>query len=118
MAPLANGPCTLPALGTLIAEVIPTEGVDVVLGHSVASVIVSMAVAQLGTEAPRVVSLEGNLTAEDDGFLRGKRFLILDLDKKFTDRFRQILADAGIEIVRTAYQAPDMNAFAERWAKP
>jgi len=58
-----------------------------------------------------------NLTAEGDGFLRGKRFLILDRDSKFTDQFCEILANAGVEIVRTAYQAPDMNAIAERWVK-
>ncbi len=58
-----------------------------------------------------------NLTADDDGFLRGKRFLILDRDGKFTDHFCEILADAEIEIVRTAYQAPDMNALAERWVQ-
>ena len=55
-----------------------------------------------------------NLTAEDDGFLRGKRFLILDGDKKFTAQFRQILEDGGVAVVQTAFQAPNMNAFAER----
>ena len=58
-----------------------------------------------------------NLTTEDQGFLRGKRFLILDRDTKFTDHFCAILANAGIEIVHTAYQAPDMNTFAERWVQ-
>jgi transposase InsO family protein len=58
-----------------------------------------------------------NLTAEDDGFLRGKRFLILDGDKKFTAQFCAILEDAGVQIVRTAFQAPNMNAIAERWVK-
>ena len=38
-------------------------------------------------------------------------------DTKFTAQFCQTLADAGIEVVRTAYQAPNMNAFAERWVK-
>ena len=36
-------------------------------------------------------------------------------DVKFTDQFKRILHDAGIELVRTAYQAPNMNAIAERW---
>jgi transposase InsO family protein len=58
-----------------------------------------------------------NLTAEDDGFLRGKRFLVLDGDKKFTAQFQRILRDAGVELVRSAFQAPNMNAFAERWVK-
>jgi hypothetical protein len=58
-----------------------------------------------------------NLTDPVDGFLRKHCFLILDLDSKFTARFRSILGDAGIEVITTAYQAPDMNAFAERFVQ-
>ncbi|MCA8976121.1 MAG: integrase core domain-containing protein [Planctomycetes bacterium] len=58
-----------------------------------------------------------NLTDPVDGFLRGKRFLILDRDTKFTEQFRRIIEDAGVRLVPTAYQAPDMNAFAERWVQ-
>ena len=56
-----------------------------------------------------------NLTAGDDGFLLGMHFLILDLDSKFTAQFKRILHDAGVKVVHTAYQAPNMNAIAERW---
>ena len=56
-----------------------------------------------------------NLTDPVDGFLRDKRHLILDLDTKFTVQFRHILHNAGVTVIRTAYQAPNMNAFAERW---
>ena len=56
-----------------------------------------------------------NLTDHVDGFLRDKRYLILDADSKFTAEFRRILEDAGVVVVRTAFQAPNMNAFAERW---
>jgi transposase InsO family protein len=56
-----------------------------------------------------------NLTDHVDGFLLGKRFLILDRDGKFTTHFRAILRDAGVEVVRTSYQAPNMNSFAERF---
>ena len=28
---------------------------------------------------------------------------------------KRILADAGVTVARTAYQAPNMNAIAERW---
>ena len=55
-----------------------------------------------------------NLTDPVDGFLRDKRFLILDRDSKFTARFRRVLADAGVSVSTTAYRAPDMNTFAER----
>jgi len=56
-----------------------------------------------------------NLTDCMDGFLLGKRYLILDLDKKFTAQFKRIQKDAGVKSVTTAYQAPNMNPIAERF---
>ena len=56
-----------------------------------------------------------NLTTLDDGFLNGMRYLILDRDSKFTGQFKAILEDAGVKIVPICYQAPNMNAIAERW---
>tara|TARA_R110002072_G_scaffold264409_1_gene423099 strand:+ start:2394 stop:3461 length:1068 start_codon:yes stop_codon:yes gene_type:complete len=58
-----------------------------------------------------------NLTDHVDGFLRNKKFLILDNDSLFAKQFCSTLEHAGVQIVRTAYQAPDMNAFAERWVQ-
>ena len=56
-----------------------------------------------------------NLIDAEDGFLRAKRFLVLDNDTKFTEQFRRILGDAGVTPVATAIQAPNMNAIAERF---
>lgn len=58
-----------------------------------------------------------NLTDCADGFLLGKRFLILDRDSKFTAAFKKTLRDAGVDIVTTCFQAPNMNAFAERFVR-
>jgi len=58
-----------------------------------------------------------NLTDHVDGFLRDKKYLILDNDALFTKQFCSILGDAGCEVVRTAIQAPNMNVFAERWVQ-
>ena len=49
--------------------------------------------------------------------MRGKRFLIIDRDAIFSPRFKSILDDAGVEILLTAYQAPNMNAYAERFVR-
>jgi transposase InsO family protein len=56
-----------------------------------------------------------NLTDPVDGFLRAMRYLILDRDAKFTDQFQRILMDAGVKVVKIVYQAPNMNAIAERF---
>ena len=66
-------------------------------------------------DAAFVAQVAHNLTDPIDGFLRQKRLLIVDRDAKFTSQFAHILADAGVRVVRTAFQAPDMNAIAERW---
>jgi transposase InsO family protein len=58
-----------------------------------------------------------NLTDSEDGFLIRKHFLITDRDGKFSPRFRSILDGYGVEILSTAYPAPNMNAYAERFVK-
>ncbi|MSR47410.1 MAG: transposase [Planctomycetes bacterium] len=58
-----------------------------------------------------------NLTDCVDGFLRKKRFLILDRDGRFSDAFRGVLKDHGIEMVLCPARAPNCNAFAERFVR-
>jgi transposase InsO family protein len=55
------------------------------------------------------------ITDAVDGFLVGHRFLICDRDAKFTARFRLMLEDAGVQLIRTPRQAPNCNAYAERF---
>jgi len=64
-----------------------------------------------------VVQVARTLTRADDGVLVGHRFLICDRDTKWSEAFRQTLAAAGIRVVRTPYQAPDSNAYAERFVR-
>ncbi|MCP5041471.1 MAG: transposase family protein [bacterium] len=64
-----------------------------------------------------ILQVARNLTDHVDGFLRDKRYLIVDNACVFTAEFERILADAGVKLVRTAIQAPDMNAIAERWVR-
>jgi transposase InsO family protein len=58
-----------------------------------------------------------NLTDCEEGFLTGKRFLIIDRDAIFSPRFKSILRGSGVEMLLTAYQAPNMNAYAERFVR-
>ncbi len=52
-----------------------------------------------------------------DGFLRGKRFLIMDRDSKYTESFRAVLAQAGVQPLILPRRAPNMNAYAERFVR-
>jgi putative transposase len=55
-----------------------------------------------------------NLTDCMDGFLKGKRYLIVDCDVLFSEKSKAMLRSSGTKIVRTSIQAPNINAFAER----
>src|SRR5450756_1771941 len=58
-----------------------------------------------------------NLTDLNDGFLRGKRYLILDRDTKYSDAFRVTITRAGTDIVRLPPRSPNLNGFAERFVR-
>jgi transposase InsO family protein len=58
-----------------------------------------------------------NLTDCEEGFLTGRRFLILDRNAIFSPRFKSIIRDSGVEVLLMAYQAPNMNAYAERFVR-
>jgi putative transposase len=57
------------------------------------------------------------LTAADEGSLSGHRVLICDRDAKWSAPVRERLGEAGICVVPTPYQAPNANAYAERFVR-
>lgn len=57
------------------------------------------------------------LTDYDDGFLKGKRFLIHDRDPLYTNDFHSILENSGIEPVKLPARSPDLNCNVERFVK-
>ncbi len=58
-----------------------------------------------------------NLTDPIDGFLAEKKFLIIDRDSKYSSAFRDLLKDAGIDVVRLPPRSPNLNAYAERFVR-
>lgn len=54
------------------------------------------------------------LTATD-GPLSAYRVLICDHDAKWSEDVCQLVEDAGVHVVRTPFQAPNANAYAERF---
>ena len=68
-----------------------------------------------GPDGAFMMQVGRNLTDPVDGFLLGKRFLILDRDKKFSVDFRDLIEDAGTDVLRLPYRSPNLNAYVERF---
>lgn len=51
------------------------------------------------------------------GRLKGMRYVIHDRDTKYSLRFRIVMEDGGIQPIKTPYQAPNANAYAERFVR-
>jgi hypothetical protein len=45
------------------------------------------------------------------------RFPIHDNEGKFTDSFDAVFESVDMDVILTPYQAPNANAFAERWIR-
>jgi len=56
-----------------------------------------------------------NVTDAEVGFLRSKRYLLMDRDGKFSEMFRETLQAAGVKPVRLPPRSPKMNANIERF---
>ena len=56
-----------------------------------------------------------NLTDPFAGFLRDKKYVLMDRDSNFSSAFRKVLKDAGVEPVRLPARSPDLNAHLERF---
>ena len=62
-----------------------------------------------------MIQVARGLTDAFDGFLLGKRHLILDRDSKYTNEFRKLLHGSGTNVVQLPARSPDLNAYAERF---
>ena len=57
------------------------------------------------------------LTNFEDGFLNGKRYLLMDRDGKFCPAFRDFLTHEGTQPLRLPPRSPDLNAYVERFMR-
>ena len=64
---------------------------------------------------PWMKQIARNLTDAEDGFLNGKRYLIMDRDGEFCPAFREILKSEGVEPVLLPPKSPNLNAHLERF---
>ncbi len=58
-----------------------------------------------------------NLSDSVEGFLRNRRYLIVDRDPLYSRAFRNVLKEAGVNLVRLPSRSPNLNAFAERFVR-
>jgi transposase InsO family protein len=57
------------------------------------------------------------LTEADEGILVGHRVLLCDRDRKWSREVRRLLSEGGVQVVQTPFQAPNANAYAERFVR-
>ena len=67
-APALDGETTLQTLADYVNETAVKREATTIIAHSVASIIASLAASAEGSTLERIISLEGNLTAEDAYF--------------------------------------------------
>jgi hypothetical protein len=56
-------------------------------------------------------------THEEAGFLREKKYLLMDRDTKFSEAFRFILEQTGVKAVRLPPRSPNLNPNLERFMR-
>ena len=56
-----------------------------------------------------------SLIDDFDGFLKGKRYLILDRDAIFNGKFKAIIENTGVEVLTLPPRSPDLNSYCERF---
>ena len=66
---------------------------------------------------PWMKQIARNLTDVEDGFLLGKRYMLIDRDTKFTEVFCEILKGEGVEAVKLPPRSPNLNSHIERFMK-
>ena len=68
-------------------------------------------------DGPWMRQIARNFTNFEDGFLNGKRYILMDRDTKFTAEFRQTLKEAGVASVLLPPRSPNCNAHIERFMR-
>jgi transposase InsO family protein len=64
-----------------------------------------------------MLQIARNLSDPVYGFLRRKRFLIMDRDAKFCEEFRATLQQVGIDAVRLPPRSPNLTPHIERFMR-
>ena len=68
-------------------------------------------------DEPWMLQLSRKLSDAEDGFLRGKKYLLMDRDEKFSEAFRVMLKQGGVEAVRLPPRSPNLTPHIERFMR-
>ena len=100
----------------LTVETVLLQRIYVLFFISVATRRIEYLACSSNPDGPWVAQQARNLVMQL-GDERPFRFLIHDRDAKFSHTFDEVFRTEGIKIIRTPVQAPNANAFAERWVR-
>jgi Integrase core domain len=65
-------------------------------------------------DEPWMLQVSRNLSDAEDGFLRSKKYLLMDRATKFSEAFRVTLQQGGVEAVRLPPRSPNLTPHIER----
>ena len=68
-------------------------------------------------DEPWMKQIARNLTDPFDGFLNGKRYVLLDRDGKFCPTFREMLEQESVNCVRLPSRSPNLTPHIERFMR-
>jgi hypothetical protein len=68
-------------------------------------------------EEPWMLQVARNLSDAEDGFLRDKKYLLMDRDAKFSEAFRVTLEQGGVEAVLLPPRSPNLTPHIERFMR-
>jgi transposase InsO family protein len=66
-------------------------------------------------DGPWMQQIARNLTDVEDGFLKGKRYVLMDRDGKFSPAFQATLKAASVDALLLPARSPNLNAHLERF---
>ena len=68
-------------------------------------------------DEPWMLQVARNARNAEDGFLREKKYLLMDRDTKFSEAFRVILEESGVSAVRLPPRSPNLSPNLERFMR-
>jgi putative transposase len=68
-------------------------------------------------DEPWMLQIVRNVSDAENGFLRKKKYLLMDRDTKFSEEFRCILEQTGVKAVRLPPRSPNLNPNLERFMR-